>query len=120
MAAVKKDLEPEDILPVTQREETAEEAAEREEYEKLEKWAEELKKKKEYIVCSWRQEGNECMHGSSLSSPPILNRTIFSFIPHHPALYFCTIPFYPIPAVFHCLFCSILIPNVLSFLEVIS
>ena len=46
MAAVKKDLEPEDVLPVTQREETAEEAAEREEYEKLEKWAEELKKKK--------------------------------------------------------------------------
>lgn len=45
-AAVKKDLEPEDVLPVTQREETAEEAAEREEYEKLEKWAEELKKKK--------------------------------------------------------------------------
>ena len=27
MAAVKKDLEPEDVLPVTQREETAEEAA---------------------------------------------------------------------------------------------
>lgn len=46
MAAVKKDLEPEDVLPVTQREETVEEAAEREEYEKLEKWAEELKKKK--------------------------------------------------------------------------
>ena len=51
MAAVKKDLEPEDVLPVTQREETAEEAAEREEYEKLEKWAEELKKKKECSVC---------------------------------------------------------------------
>lgn len=46
MAAVKKDLELEDVLLVTQREETAEEAAEREEYEKLEKWAEELKKKK--------------------------------------------------------------------------
>ena len=28
MAAVKKDLEPEDVLPVTQREETAEEPAE--------------------------------------------------------------------------------------------
>ena len=52
---MKKDLEPEDVLPVTQREETAEEAAEREEYEKLEKWAEELKKKKAELLSN----GNE-------------------------------------------------------------
>ena len=51
MKEVKKDLEVGAVLPTRETEESAEEAAEREEYEKLVKWADELKKKKEYRVC---------------------------------------------------------------------
>ena len=53
MKEVKKDLEADAVLPTRETEESAEEAVEREEYEKLVKWADELKKKKECCVC-WR------------------------------------------------------------------